>query len=93
MQKKILFIGFVLMMTSTLQLKAQYAKTDSTYKRCFVGSSMFLLANFATTTTPRLRSTQFWLSDYKKGCNYNGNKNVELYLAEWYVLDRDRIQI
>ena len=47
MQKKILFIGFVLMMTSTLQLKAQYAKTDSTYKRWFVGSSFLMLGNFS----------------------------------------------
>ena len=43
MQKKILFIGFALMMTSTLQVKAQYAKTDSTYKRWFVGTSLFVL--------------------------------------------------
>ncbi|WP_310588264.1 hypothetical protein [Dyadobacter sp. CY345] len=52
MQKRILFIGFVLMMTSTLQLKAQYAKTDSTYKRWFVGSTIFLLGNLATTNPP-----------------------------------------
>ena len=45
MQKKILFIGFVLMMTSTLQLKAQYSETDGTYKRWFVGSTMFVLGN------------------------------------------------
>jgi choline-glycine betaine transporter len=41
---KILCIGFVLMMTSTLQLEAQYAKTDSTYKRWFVGSTIFYWA-------------------------------------------------
>ena len=52
MQKKILFIGFVLVMASTLQLKAQYAKTDSSYNRCFVGSTIFLLGNLATTTPP-----------------------------------------
>ncbi len=52
MQKKILFIGFLLMITSTLQLKAQYAKTDSTYKRRFVGSTVFLLGNLATTNPP-----------------------------------------
>ncbi len=46
MQKKGLWIGFVLLIASTLQLKAQYAKTDSTYKRCFVGSTLFLLGNF-----------------------------------------------
>ncbi len=52
MQKKVLFIGFVLLTTSTLQLRAQYAKTDSSYKRWFVGSTIFLLGNFATTNSP-----------------------------------------
>ena len=52
MQKKILFIGFVLMMAGTLHLKAQYSKTDSTYKRCFIGSTMFLLGNLASTNPP-----------------------------------------
>lgn len=52
MQKKILFIGLVFMMTSMLQLKAQYAKTDSTYKRCFVGSTLFLLGNLDQVNPP-----------------------------------------
>jgi hypothetical protein len=52
MQKKILFIGFVLMLTYTLPAKAQYAKTDSTYKRCFVGSTLFLLGNLAPVNPP-----------------------------------------
>jgi hypothetical protein len=46
MQKKILWIGLVLMITSALQLKAQYAQTDSTYKRWFVGSTLLMLGNF-----------------------------------------------
>jgi len=45
MQKKILFIGFVLMMINTLQVKAQYAKQDSTYKKFFIGSTFLLLGN------------------------------------------------
>lgn len=52
MQKKILFIGFVLIMTSSLHLKAQYAKTDNTYKRCFIGSTLFLLGNLSPTEKP-----------------------------------------
>ncbi len=53
MQKKILFIGFFLMMTSILQLKAQYAKTDRTYKKWFVGTSLFvLLGNFDRENPP-----------------------------------------
>ncbi|MCB0686812.1 MAG: hypothetical protein KDC53_09810 [Saprospiraceae bacterium] len=52
MRKKILFIVFVLMMSTTLHLMAQYATTDSTYKRWFVGSTLFLLGNLATTNSP-----------------------------------------
>ena len=52
MKKKNLWIGLVLVLTSSLQVKAQYAKTDSTYKRYFVGSTMFILGNLATTNPP-----------------------------------------
>lgn len=52
MQKKVLWIGFVFMMTSSLQLKAQYAETDSTYKRWFVGSTMFLFGNLDPVNPP-----------------------------------------
>ena len=48
MQKKILFIGFVLMMTSTLQVKAQDTVQDSTYKKFYIGSSLFMLGAFTT---------------------------------------------
>ena len=43
MQKKILWIGFVLMTITTFQLKAQQ---DSNYKRYYIGSSLYLLGNF-----------------------------------------------
>lgn len=52
MQKKSIFIGIVLTLTGTFHLNAQYAKTDSTYKRWFVGSTVFLLGNLATTNKP-----------------------------------------
>lgn len=52
MQRKILSIGFVLLLVNTHHLNAQYAKTDSTYKRWFVGSTVFLLGNLATTNKP-----------------------------------------
>lgn len=52
MQKKLLFIGFVLMLTSTLQIKAQYTKQDSTYKKCFVGSTLFMLGNLDSKNRP-----------------------------------------
>jgi hypothetical protein len=59
MQRKILFIGLVLLLTSTLQLKAQYSKQDSTYKRWFVGTSLFvLLGNLDTKNPPHFAVVQ-----------------------------------
>lgn len=52
MQKKKLLIGFVLVMISSLQLEAQYAKTDSTYKRWFIGSSLFVILGNLDTKNP-----------------------------------------
>ncbi|WP_109699038.1 hypothetical protein [Chitinophaga deserti] len=52
MRKKVLLFALALMMTSSLQLNAQYAKQVSTYKRWFVGSTMFLLGNLASTNSP-----------------------------------------
>lgn len=43
MQKKISWIIIALLLTSFIQVKAQYAKTDSTYKRWFIGTSLFVL--------------------------------------------------
>ncbi len=46
MQKKILLFALTVMMTSTLQVKAQDAEQDSTYKKYFVGSTLLMLGNF-----------------------------------------------
>jgi hypothetical protein len=46
MQNKILLFAMALMMASTLQVKAQNAKQDSTYKKYFVGSTLLMLGNF-----------------------------------------------
>lgn len=43
MQKNMLWIGLAFVMASHLPMKAQYAKQDSTYKRWFVGTSLFVL--------------------------------------------------
>lgn len=52
MQKKILWMALVFVWAGSLQVNAQYAKTDSTHKRWFVGSTLFLLGNLATTNPP-----------------------------------------
>ncbi|MFC3809368.1 hypothetical protein [Lacihabitans lacunae] len=46
MQKKIIALSLVLLMASLLQLKAQHPKSDSTYKKWFVGSTFLMLGNF-----------------------------------------------
>jgi len=46
MQKKILWIGLVLLFISSLRVNAQYAKTDCTYKKFFIGSTLLMLGNF-----------------------------------------------
>lgn len=52
MRKRISLIALILLTASVLQLKAQYTNTDSTYSRWFLGSTLFLLGNFATTNRP-----------------------------------------
>jgi len=53
MQKGILWIGLALWLGCSMPLKAQYAKHDSTFKRWFVGTSLFvLLGNFDTENPP-----------------------------------------
>ena len=54
MQKRILWLALIVMMASALQVKAQYDEQDSTYKKWFVGSTLFLLGNLATVNKPDL---------------------------------------
>ena len=43
--RSLLAIVLALFLVGSLQLKAQYPKQDTTYKKFFVGSSLFVLAN------------------------------------------------
>jgi hypothetical protein len=52
MQKKILRIGLALMLAGSLQVNAQDAQQDSTYRRWYIGSSLFMLGNFAKVNNP-----------------------------------------
>lgn len=45
MQKKYLMFVLALMMASTLQVRAQNVTQDSTYKKWFIGSSLYMLGN------------------------------------------------
>lgn len=52
MQKKLLFMGIILTLTSPYLLKAQYSKQDSTFKKYFIGTSLFMLGNIDSRNTP-----------------------------------------
>ncbi len=52
MQKNFSAIVLALFLTSTLRLTAQYAQSDTNYKKCFLGSSAFMLINFASNDRP-----------------------------------------
>lgn len=52
MKTRILVASLLCMVLSHLETRAQYSKEDSTYKKCFVGSSLFLLGNFDTRNSP-----------------------------------------
>lgn len=76
MQKKILWIGLVLFLTSSLQMNAQYAKTDSIYKKYFVGSTLFLLGNLSTVEKPDFVQLNI-------GYRITGNDVISLELITW----------
>jgi hypothetical protein len=76
MQKRILFVGLVFMMTSILQLRAQYTKTDSTYKRYFIGSTLFLLGNLAPVNPPNFAQLNI-------GYRITGKDVITLELKTW----------
>ncbi|REG87160.1 hypothetical protein [Algoriphagus antarcticus] len=76
MQKKILWIGLVLILTSSLQVNAQYAKTDSTYKRWFVGSSLFLVGNLDRVNPPSFAQLNL-------GYRITGKDVISLELITW----------
>jgi hypothetical protein len=46
MQKKILYFALILMTANSIQVKAQSAKEDSTYRKYFIGSTFLVLGNF-----------------------------------------------
>ena len=53
MQNKILWIGLALILVSNLEVNAQYTEQDSTYKKWFVGTSLFvIMGNFDRENPP-----------------------------------------
>ena len=52
MQKRILLIALALVLTGSVHVNAQDTIKDSTYRKWYVGSSLFMLGNFDKTNNP-----------------------------------------
>lgn len=76
MRKKLLLFGFLLLTSSHQSLQAQYEKTDSTYKKCFVGSTLFLLGNFSKVNPPGFAQLNL-------GYRITGKDVVSLEVITW----------
>ncbi len=76
MRKKILFTGLAFIFASGIQLNAQYVKEDSTYKKRFVGSTLFLLGNFSKINPPGFVQLNF-------GYRITGKDVISLELITW----------
>ncbi len=52
MQTKKFVIAFTVMLISLQQLKAQYIKQHTSYRKCFIGSTLFMLGNLNSKNRP-----------------------------------------
>lgn len=76
MQKKVLCLCFVLMLTNALQLKAQYTRQDSAHKKCFIGSTLFMLGNLSAQNRPDFVQLNL-------GYRLTGRDVISLELKTW----------
>lgn len=76
MQKKIVFIVLVLVLANSLKVHAQYASEDSTYKKWYVGSTLFLLGNLAPVNPPGF-------IQLNAGYRITGKDVISLELITW----------
>jgi hypothetical protein len=76
MQKKHSLIILIIILANGLQVKAQYGQEDSTYKECFVGSTLFVLGNFAESNKPDFVQLNL-------GYRLTGKDVISLELKTW----------
>ena len=76
MQRNIIILSFVLVLASSFQLRAQYSKQDTTYKKCFIGSTLFLLGNLIPQNRPDFAQLNL-------GYRITGRDVVSLELKTW----------
>ena len=76
MRKSALGIAVGLCLVCTVQLRAQYASEDTSYRKCFIGSTLFMLGNFATKNRPDFVQLNI-------GYRITGRDVVSLELKTW----------
>ena len=76
MQKTKIMLVLALLSAFSLNLQAQYAKTDNTYKKHFVGSTLFLLGNFSKVNPPGF-------AQLNVGYRITGKDVISLELITW----------
>lgn len=77
MQKRNLLVLLVFLLACNLQLRAQYAKNDSTYKKWFVGTSLFtILGNLDKENPPNFVVVQI-------GYRLSGNDMISIAPKTW----------
>lgn len=76
MKTKILALGFALIATTYSPVSSQYTQQDSSYKKCFVGSTLFLLGNFSQSNKPDFAQLNL-------GYRLTGKDVISLELKTW----------
>lgn len=76
MQRKFFSFFLGLMLLFNFQIKAQYQKQDSTFKKCFVGSTFFVLGNLLPENKPDFVQLNL-------GYRLTGKDVVSLELKTW----------
>ncbi|MDX5319676.1 MAG: hypothetical protein LPK45_01310 [Bacteroidota bacterium] len=76
MQKRILWIGLILSMVYYAPAKAQYSSQDTAYKKYYIGSTLFLLGNFAPVNSPEFAQLNL-------GYRLTGKDVLTLELITW----------
>lgn len=76
MQSKIFSLTLVLFLLTNSLLNAQYEKGDTTAKKCFVGSSLFVLGNLVPANRPDFAQVNF-------GYRLTGKDVVSLEVKTW----------
>ncbi len=76
MRKKIVWLSIAFLMLNTFNASAQYEKTDSTHKRWFIGSTVFLLGNLSPVNPPEF-------AQLNVGYRITGRDVISMEIITW----------